>query len=47
MTIEIWEVANYEVVRKIPNLLYSQKPHSFSPQFGLKSPKNHPLFTPF
>ena len=38
--IEIWEVVNYEVVSKMLNLLYSQKPHSFSPLFHPKSASN-------
>lgn len=44
--IEIWEVVNYEVVSKMLNLLYSQNLHSISPQFGLKSTPNYPIFTP-
>ena len=38
--IEIWEVVNYEVVRKILNLLYSQNPYSFSPLFHPNSASN-------
>lgn len=47
MTIEIWEVVNYEVVRKMLNLLYSQNPYSFSPLFHPNSASNHPKITLF
>ena len=43
--IEIWEVVNYESVRKMLNLLYSQNPHSFSPLFHPNSASNHPQFS--
>ena len=45
--IKIWEVVNYESVRKMLNLLYSQKPHSFSPLFHPNSASNHPKITLF
>lgn len=45
--IEIWEVVNYEVVRKILNLLYSQNLHSTSPFFHPNSASNPPPITPF
>ena len=38
--IEICEVVNYEVVRKMLDLLYSQNPHSFSPLFHPNSASN-------
>ena len=47
MMIEIWEVVNYEEVSKIPNLLYSQNLHSFSPLFHPNSASNHPKITLF
>ena len=45
--IEIWEVVNYEVVRKMLNLLYSQNLHSISPFFHPNSASNHPKITLF
>ena len=47
MMIEIREMVNYEVVRKMLNLLYSQNPHSFSPLFHPNSASNHPKITLF
>ena len=47
MMIEIWEVINYEAVRKMLNLLYSQNLHSFSPFFHPNSASNHPKITFF
>ena len=41
------EVVNYEVVRKMLNLLYSQNLHSISPFFHPNSASNHPISLPF
>ena len=45
--IEMYEVINYEVVSKMLNLLYSQKPHSISPLFYPNSASNPSKITPF
>jgi hypothetical protein len=47
MTIEIWEVVNYEVVSKMLNLLYSQNPYSISLFFHPNSASNPPKIAQF